>query len=40
VLIDPAGLVRFHHVGSGPGDRPSVDLLLEVLYSYQGQGLT
>ena len=28
VLIDPAGLVRFHHVGSGPADRPTVDKLL------------
>ena len=24
VLIDPAGIVRFHHVGSGPADRPTV----------------
>jgi hypothetical protein len=29
VLIDPAGIVRFHHVGSGPGDRPSVAAILE-----------
>jgi len=29
VLIDPAGIVRFHHVGSGPGDRPSVAAVLE-----------
>lgn len=28
VLIDPAGLVRFHHVGRGPGDRPPVARLL------------
>ena len=35
VLIDPAGLVRFHHIGQGPGDRPSADVLLEVLQSYQ-----
>ena len=39
VLIDPAGLVRFHHIGQGPGDRPSADVLLQVLQSYQGQGL-
>ena len=25
VLIDPAGVVRFHHVGSGPADRPTVE---------------
>ena len=28
VLIDPAGLVRFHHVGRGPADRPPVATLL------------
>jgi hypothetical protein len=29
VLIDPTGIVRFHHIGSGPGDRPSVAAILE-----------
>lgn len=29
VLIDPAGIVRLHHVGSGPADRPAVRTLLE-----------
>ena len=29
VLIDPTGIVRFHHVGSGPGDRPSVGVIVE-----------
>ena len=24
VLIDPAGVVRLHHVGEGPADRPAV----------------
>ena len=28
VLIDPAGLVRYHHVGSGPADRPTVATVL------------
>jgi hypothetical protein len=28
VLIDPAGIVRLHHVGSGPADRPSVASIL------------
>ena len=28
VLIDPAGIVRLHHVGSGPADRPAVNTLL------------
>jgi hypothetical protein len=29
VLIDPAGIVRFHHVGTGPADRPAVAAILE-----------
>lgn len=28
VLIDPAGIVRFHYVGRGPADRPSVATIL------------
>lgn len=28
VLIDPAGIVRLHHVGEGPADRPSVATVL------------
>jgi alkyl hydroperoxide reductase subunit AhpC len=28
VLIDPAGIVRLHHVGTGPADRPAVDTIL------------
>jgi hypothetical protein len=31
VLIDPAGIVRVHHVGSGPADRPAVTALLRVV---------
>jgi hypothetical protein len=29
VLVGPAGIVRFHYVGSGPADRPSVAAILE-----------
>ena len=29
VLIDPAGIVRLHHVGTGPADRPSVAAIVE-----------
>lgn len=29
VLIDPTGIVRLHHVGIGPADRPSVATILE-----------
>jgi hypothetical protein len=28
VLIDPAGVVRMHHIGRTPADRPSVDAIL------------
>lgn len=28
VLIDPAGMVRLHHVGAGPADRPQIDAIL------------
>ncbi|MCA9592622.1 MAG: redoxin domain-containing protein [Myxococcales bacterium] len=31
VLIDPDGIVRIHHVGKGPADRPSVESLLDVV---------
>ena len=31
VLIDPDGIVRLHHVGSGPADRPPVSSLLATL---------
>jgi hypothetical protein len=29
VLVDPAGIVRFHDVGSGPADWPPVAAILE-----------
>lgn len=29
VLVDPASVVRFHHVGRGPADRPSPAAILE-----------
>lgn len=29
VLIDPEGIVRLHHVGSGPADRPEVSTILQ-----------
>ena len=31
VLIDPEGVVRFHHIGSGPADRPAIQDLLTFL---------
>lgn len=29
VVIDPTGIVRLHHIGHGPADRPSIDTLLK-----------
>lgn len=29
VLIDPEGVVRLHHIGEGPADRPSVAMILK-----------
>jgi len=29
VLIDPQGIVRLHHVGKNPVDRPSVEAIIE-----------
>lgn len=31
VLIDPEGLIRLHHIGKGPGDRPQIEFLLQVI---------
>lgn len=28
VLIDPTGIVRLHHVGRGPADRPTAETIL------------
>jgi alkyl hydroperoxide reductase subunit AhpC len=28
VLIDPKGIVRLHHIGEGPADRPGVETIL------------
>lgn len=31
VLIDPAGIVRLHHIGEGPADRPSVEQIIHII---------
>lgn len=31
VLVDPSGVVRLHHVGRGPADRPSVEAILSLI---------
>lgn len=33
VLIDPQGIIRLHHVGSGPADRPEVDRIIGLIRS-------
>jgi hypothetical protein len=30
VLVDPDGIIRLHHVGTGPADRPTVDSILKI----------
>jgi hypothetical protein len=37
VLIDPNGVVRLHHVGRGPADRPQVALILDVVKRATGE---
>ena len=31
VLIDPNGIIQMHHVGEGPADRPSVEMILKII---------
>jgi len=31
VLLDPQGRVRFHHIGSGPVDRPDLESIFRVV---------
>ena len=33
VLIDSNGIVRLHHVGEGPADRPSFESIVQVIES-------
>lgn len=37
VLIDPAGIIRLHHIGSGPGDRPDISIILEMIKNFTGE---
>lgn len=36
VLVDPNGIVRLHHVGKGPADRPAVQSLVDVVRKSAG----
>ena len=31
VIIDPEGIIRLHHIGAGPGDRPAIHALLDTV---------
>ena len=31
VLLDPRGRVRFHHIGSGPADRPDLEIIFRMV---------
>ncbi len=35
ILIDPLGIVRLHHIGTGPADRPTIESLLEIVRGEQ-----
>ena len=35
VLVDPEGIVRLHHVGEGPADRPSMKKIFSVVKKYR-----
>ena len=35
VLIDPDGIVQLHHVGEGPADRPSVEMILQIIAEWR-----
>jgi hypothetical protein len=37
VLIDPAGIIRLHHIGSGPGDRPDIETVLEMVKNFNAE---
>ena len=34
VLIDPTGIVRFHHVGEGPAGRPAIAEILSMIKEF------
>jgi hypothetical protein len=31
VLIDQRGMIRFHHIGAGPADRPDLDVIFNLV---------
>lgn len=37
VLIDPNGVIRMHHVGEGPADRPDAEVILQTIHEWHGE---
>jgi len=37
VVIDPDGIIRLHHIGSGPGDRPDIETVLAMIEKAEGR---
>ena len=37
VLIDDQGVIKLHHVGTGPADRPTIDSILKIVDSALNQ---
>lgn len=37
VLIDPNGMVRMHHIGKGPADRPKADDVLNIVKEIEAE---
>ncbi len=35
VLIDPTGIIRLHHIGKGPADRPTVEVILNKIINHK-----
>ena len=33
VVIDPHGIIQIHHIGTGPGDRPDISSILQLIES-------
>ena len=40
IVIDPAGIVRFHHVSENPADRPSITSMLDAIRTHMSNSKT
>ena len=39
VLLDEDGDIKLHHIGTGPADRPSIKMILDIVLKFQDQKL-